>query len=83
MLKRSGVFNQKQFLKTQDENLKRHYENDGRHNMSVADSGFDSWLDGYSLEYPIETSIYADGALNMLMIDLFIIEHFDGKIFTQ
>ena len=80
MLKRSGVFNWQQFLKTQDENLKRHYENDGRHNMSVADSGFDSWLDGYSLGIPNrKTSIYADGALNMLMIDLFIIEHTDGK----
>ena len=80
MLKRSGVFNWQQFLKTQDENLKRHYENDGRHNMSVADSGFDSWLDGYSLGIPNrKTSIYADGALNMLMIDLFIIEHSDGK----
>ena len=80
MLKRSGVFNWQQFLKTQDENLKRHYENDGRHNMSVADSGFDTWLDGYSLGIPNrKTSIYADGALNMLMIDLFIIEHSDGK----
>ena len=80
MLKRSGVFNWEQFLKTQDENLKRHYENDGRHNMSVADSGFDSWLDGYSLGIPNrKTSIYADGALNMLMIDLFIIEHSYGK----
>ena len=80
MLKRSGVFNWQQFLKTQDENLKRHYENDGRHNMSVADSGFDSWLDGYSLGIPNrKTSIYADGALNMLMIDLFIIEYSDGQ----
>ena len=80
MLKRSGVFNWEQFIKTQNENLKRHYENDGRHNMSVADSGFDSWLDGYSLGIPNrKTSIYADGALNMLMIDLFIIDHSDGK----
>jgi len=80
MLKRSGVFNWGQFIKTQNENLKRHYENDGRHNMSVANSGFDSWLDGYSLGIPNrKTSIYADGALNMLMIDLFIIEHSDGK----
>lgn len=80
MLKRSGVFNWQQFIKTQNENLKRHYENDGRHNMSVADSGFDSWLDGYSLGIPNrKTSIYADGALNMLMIDLFIIENSDGK----
>ena len=80
MLKRSGVFNWQQFIKTQDENLKRHYENDGRYNLSVADSGFDSWLDGYTLGIPNrKTSIYADGALNMMMIDLYIIEHSNGK----
>tara|TARA_Y100000991_G_scaffold214827_2_gene203515 strand:- start:5997 stop:7352 length:1356 start_codon:yes stop_codon:yes gene_type:complete len=80
MLKRSGVFNWQQFIKTQDENLKRHYENDGRYNLSVADSGFDSWLDGYTLGIPNrKTSIYADGALNMMMIDLHIIEYSNGK----
>ena len=80
MLKRGHVFNWEQFIKTQNENLKRHYENDGRHNLSVADSAFDTWLDGYSLGIPNrKTSIYADGALNMLMIDLFIIKHSDGK----
>ena len=80
MLKRGHVFNWKQFIKTQNENLKRHYENDGRHNLSVADSAFDTWLDGYSLGIPNrKTSIYADGALNMLMIDLFIIKHSEGK----
>lgn len=80
MLKRGQVFNWEQFIKTQNENLKRHYENDGRHNLSVADSAFDTWLDGYSLGIPNrKTSIYADGALCMLMIDLFIIEHSNGK----
>ncbi len=80
MLKRGHVFNWEQFIKTQNENLKRHYENDGRHNQSVADSAFDTWLDGYSLGIPNrKTSIYADGALNMLMIDLFIIKYSEGK----
>lgn len=80
MLKRGQVFNWEQFIKTQNENLKRHYENDGRYNLSVADSAFDTWLDGYSLGIPNrKTSIYADGALCMLMIDLFIIEHSNGK----
>ena len=67
-------------FKTQNNNLKRHYENDGRHNLSVAESAFDTWLDGYQLGIPNrKTSIYADGALTMLMIDLFIIQHTDGK----
>ena len=80
MLKRSNVFSWDQFIKTQNENLKRHYENDGRYNLSLAQSAFDTWLDGYSLGIPNrKTSIYADGALTMLMIDLFIIEHSLGK----
>ena len=80
MLKKAQVFDWDQFLKTQNNNLKRHYENDGRHNLSVAESAFDTWLDGYQLGIPNrKTSIYADGALTMLMIDLFIIEHTEGK----
>lgn len=81
MLIKSKVFSWDQFIKTQNENLKRHYENDGRHNLSVADSSFDTWLDGYSLGIPNrKTSIYADGALCMLMIDLFIIQNTNAKL---
>ena len=48
--------------------------------MSVADSGFDSWLDGYKLGAPNrKTSIYPDAALCMLMIDLEIIRNTNGK----
>ena len=80
MLYRSGVFNWEQFAKTQNENLKRHLENEGRHNLSVADSSFDTWLDGYELGIPNrKTSIYTEGALCMLMIDALIISHSEGK----
>ena len=80
MLYRSGVFNWEQFAKTQNENLKRHLENEGRHNMSVADSSFDTWLDGYKIGIPNrKTSIYTEGALCMLMIDSLIISHSEGK----
>lgn len=80
MLYRPRVFEWKNFVKTQNENLKRHFENEGRHNLSVADSSFDTWLDGYELGIPNrKTSIYTEGALNMLMIDLNIIAHSEGK----
>lgn len=80
MLHRPRVFDWKAFVKTQNENLKRHFENEGRHNLSVADSSFDTWLDGYQLGIPNrKTSIYTEGALNMLMIDLNIIAHSEGK----
>ena len=80
MLYNSGVFNWKEFVKTQNQNLERHLTNYGRYNLSVADSGFDSWLDGYKLGAPDrKTSIYPDAALCMLMVDLEIIRNTDGK----
>lgn len=80
MLYNSGVFNWDKFVKTQNQNLERHLTNYGRYNLSVADSGFDNWLDGYKLGAPDrKTSIYPDAALCMLMIDLIIIKNSDGK----
>ena len=69
-----------QEIKTQNENLKRHLENEGRYNLSVADSSFDTWLDGYELGIPNrKTSIYTEGALCMLMIDAIIVSNSEGK----
>ena len=80
MLYNSGVFNWDEFIKTQNQNLERHLMNYGRYNLSVADSGFDNWLDGYKLGSPDrKTSIYPDAALCMLMIDLEIIRNTEGK----
>ncbi|HIL66568.1 MAG TPA: hypothetical protein EYG43_01625 [Flavobacteriales bacterium] len=80
MLYNSGVFSWKEFVKTQNQNLERHLTNYGRFNLSVADSGFDNWLDGYKLGAPDrKTSIYPDAALCMLMVDLEIIRNTEGK----
>ena len=80
MLYNSGVFSWEEFVKTQNQNLERHLTNYGRYNLSLADSGFDNWLDGYKLGAPDrKTSIYPDAALCMLMVDLEIIRNTDGK----
>jgi predicted metalloprotease with PDZ domain len=80
MLYNSGVFNWAEFIKTQNQNLERHLMNYGRFNLSVAESGFDNWLDGYKLGAPDrKVSIYPDGALCMLMTDLEIIRNTSGK----
>ena len=80
MLYNSGVFNWQEFIKTQNQNLERHLTNYGRFNLSVADSGFDNWLDGYKLGAPNrKTSIYPDAALCMLMIDIEIIKNSKEK----
>ncbi|MEC8853433.1 MAG: PDZ domain-containing protein, partial [Bacteroidota bacterium] len=80
MLYNSNVFNWEEFVKTQNQNLERHLMNYGRYNLSVANSSFDSWLDGYKLGAPNrKTSIYPDAALCMLMVDLEIIHNTEGK----
>lgn len=73
MLAQSGAFNYNQFIKTQEENLQKHFDNFGRFNNSLAHSGFDTWLDGYEMGIPDrKVSIYAEGALCMFMMDLAI-----------
>lgn len=69
-LYRAGVFNFEQFIKTFDEKLKRHFTNYGRFNLSVAESSFDTWLDGYVQGAPNrKTSIYTEGSLITFLLD--------------
>ena len=70
MLYESGVFNKKDYENELNQYLRRHYTNGGRLNKSVADSSFDTWLDGYTLGAPDrKSSIYIEGALISFMID--------------
>ena len=79
-LMRSKVFSKEDFYKTQEENLQRHFHNGGRYNMSVADASFDTWLDGYEIGVPNrKVSIYTEGALCALMIDICILHYSNGQ----
>ena len=79
-LMRSKVFSEEDFYKTQEENLLKHFHNGGRHNMSVADSSFDTWLDGYVQGVPNrKVSIYTEGALCALMLDIHIMDYSNGN----
>lgn len=79
-LMRSKVFSEEDFYKTQEENLLKHFHNGGRHNMSVADSSFDTWLDGYVQGVPNrKVSIYTEGALCALMLDIQIMDYSNGN----
>lgn len=70
MLLRSGVFSEVDYFKTLNQLLDRHFNNPAISNLSVADSSFDTWLDGYVAGVPNrKTSIYTEGALCTLMID--------------
>ncbi|MFC5271133.1 M61 family metallopeptidase [Adhaeribacter terreus] len=71
LLGRSGVFSAAQYFDELNGVLKKHYDDYGRHNYSVADSSFDMWLDGYKPGIPDrKVSIYHKGALAALILDL-------------
>jgi predicted metalloprotease with PDZ domain len=73
LLFRAGVFNEEQYLKTVAERLQKHFDNFGRHHLSVAASSFDTWLDGYVKGVPNrKTSIYDEGCLLAFVTDIFI-----------
>lgn len=72
-LVRGTVFDERWYLGELTRLLKRHFENYGRHEASVADSSLDLWVDGYRNEAPHrKVSIYVKGALIALMLDLTI-----------
>jgi len=67
----SEVFTETQFLKQINKTLDRHFLNYGVENLSVADSSFDTWIDGYQKGIPNrKSSIYTEGSLLAMIIDL-------------
>ncbi|MAP01194.1 MAG: hypothetical protein CMD01_00040 [Flavobacteriales bacterium] len=70
LLYESEVFSLKQYFKELETLLTRHFHNDGRKHYSVAESSFDTWLDGYVPGIPgRKVSIYVEGALIALICD--------------
>lgn len=77
---RSGAYSFEEYLAELNKLLKRHYENEGRKNYSVAESSFDLWLDGYEAGIPgRKVSIYNEGALVALILDLSIRLKFNNE----
>ena len=73
LLFRSGVYSEFEYFKTVYERLQKHFDNPGRFNLSVADSSFDTWLDGYGQGVPgRKTSIYDEGCLIAFITDMII-----------
>ena len=76
LLLSSGVFTNEQYFETLEERLDKHFHNYGRFNLSVAASSYDTWLDGYVPGTPYrKTSIYDEGNLIALMLDVLIFKH--------
>ncbi|MEJ8758505.1 M61 family peptidase [Pontibacter sp. H259] len=71
ILARSGMFTAQQYFDELNTTLQRYFADYSRHYMSVADSSFDLWLDGYKPGIPDrKVSIYIKGALTALLLDL-------------
>jgi predicted metalloprotease with PDZ domain len=70
-LSESGVKDWEWYKKELEIILQRHFDNFGRFNYSVAESSWDTWLDGYVQGAPHrKVSIYNEGALLSFIIDI-------------
>jgi predicted metalloprotease with PDZ domain len=73
-LLKSGVFNLQQYLNELSVQFQKHFDNPGRFHYSVADSSFDTWLDGYVSGVPgRKVSIYTEGCLLAFVTDTMIL----------
>ncbi|MDZ4823738.1 MAG: PDZ domain-containing protein [Flavobacteriales bacterium] len=74
LLLRSGVWSEMKWLEAFAAEVNMHFHNPGRFNHSVADSSFDTWLDGYVPGIPgRKVSIYTEGALIAFICDILIL----------
>lgn len=75
LLLSSKVFNLQEYFDTLNIRLHKHFHNFGRYNLSVADSSWETWLDGYVPGAPYrKTNIYDEGNLIAFMLDVKILE---------
>lgn len=66
----SGLINENEWMEVLRESIQEHLDNDGRFNISVAQSSRETWLDGYTAGIPWrKVSIYNEGFLIALITD--------------
>lgn len=71
MLLRSGVISFEEYAGEVSKDIQKHFDNAGRYHYSVAESSFDTWLDGYVPGAPgRKISIYIEGMLAALIADV-------------
>lgn len=74
-LLKSGVFSFENYLVEFKNQLQKHFDNPARFNYSVAESSFDTWLDGYVPGAPgRKVSIYTEGCLLAFVMDVKILK---------
>lgn len=71
LLARCGIFTTEQYFAELNEVLRKHFDDFGQYHLSVADSSFELWLDGYKPGIPDrKVSIYHKGCLAALILDV-------------
>ncbi|MCB2409563.1 M61 family metallopeptidase [Hymenobacter lucidus] len=71
LLARAQVRTAEQYFAELNTVLRKHYDDYGRYNLSLADASMDLWLDGYKPGVPDrKVSVYHKGALVALLLDL-------------
>lgn len=79
-LLKSNVFSLENYLVEMNAQLQKHFDNHARFNYSVADSSFDTWLDGYVSGVPgRKVSIYTEGCLLAFVTDVMILRATNNK----
>ena len=69
------VFSDQEYFKELNTQLQRHFDNSARFSYSVAESSFDTWLDGYEPGAPgRKVSIYTEGCLLAFVTDVLIMK---------
>ena len=69
ILYRSGVFSKEQYQKELETTLRRHFENADKADLSLLESSYDLWLDGYEKGTPNrKVSVYHKGAVAALLL---------------
>lgn len=80
ILLRSGVWTWEQYIHSFQGDFAKHLSNPGRYNYSVAETSFDTWLDGYVPGIPgRKVSIYTEGMLAAFIADIMIIQESSGR----
>jgi predicted metalloprotease with PDZ domain len=75
LLWRSGAISDDEWLEMVSEHVQDHFNNHGRLNLSVSQSSWDTWLDGYVSGIPWrKVSIYNEGFLIALICDVLIMK---------
>lgn len=80
ILFKTGVYSEAQYLKELEVRYKSHFENSDNASLSVLESSFDLWLDGYQKGAPErKVSVYQKGAIIAQALDIIIQKKFIKK----